>query len=138
VNRTKQTQEKLKMKTQGLMKLACGMTIAAAFAFPVPADPSADAGKAIYNNSCIHCHGAGGAGNPVQDTFWQIAIPRLNGDYVQKKSDDQLRTVILNGIRKMPPAVLGRPHQTIGVKVTPEQVPDLIAYIRSLKKLKKK
>ena len=110
------------------------MTITAAFAFLASADPSAEAGKAIYDNSCIHCHGDAGAGNPVQETFWHVKIPRLDGDYVQKKTDYQLRTVILNGYRKMPPAVQGQPHSTVGLKVKPEQVPDLIAYIRSLKK----
>ena len=122
------------MKTQDLMRLVCGMTLAAAVVFAAPADPSAEAGKATYNNSCIHCHGTAGAGNPVQDTFWQVAIPRLDGDYVQKKSDDELKTVILNGYRKMPAAVQGQAHNTKGIKVKPEQVPDLIAYIRSLKK----
>ena len=134
VSHTKQTQEELKMKTQDFIRLVCGMTITAAFAPPAPADPSAEAGKAIYDNSCIHCHGEAGVGNPVQEMFWHVTIPKLNGDYVQKKSDDQLRAVILNGVRKMPPAVQGQPHSTTGLKVKPEQVPDLIAYIRTLKK----
>ena len=134
VHRMKTNQEGITMKTQRLMKLVCGATIAAAFALPAPAASSADAGKAIYNNSCVHCHGAAGAGNPVQDTFWQIKIPRLNGDYVQKKSDDDLKNVILNGVRKMPAAVQGQPHSDVGAKIRPEQAPDLIAYLRSLKK----
>jgi mono/diheme cytochrome c family protein len=122
------------MKTSNSMKLVCGLTIAATFALPTPAYSGADAGKAIYNNSCTHCHGPAGAGNSVQDTFWQIKIPRLDGEYVQKKSDDEIRNVILNGVRKMPAAVQGQPHTTTAVKVKPEEVPDLIAYLRSLKK----
>ena len=122
------------MKTRNFTRLVCCMTIAAACAFRLAADPSVESGKAIYNNSCIHCHGEAGVGNPVQETFWHVTIPKLNGDYVQKKTDDQLRSVILNGIRKMPAAVQGQPHSTVGLKVKPEQVPDLIAYIRTLKK----
>jgi mono/diheme cytochrome c family protein len=116
------------------MKLACGMAIAAAFALSTPAYSNEDAGKVIYSESCIHCHGEAGTGNPVQDQFWKMRIPRLNGEYAQKKSDAQLRNVILNGTRKMPPAFRGEPHSAKRTKVTSEKVPQLIAYIRSLKK----
>ena len=123
------------MKTPGSKKMLWAITIGATCALSTPAySASADASKALYNNSCIHCHGAAGEGNRMQATFWQIRIPRLDGDYVQKKSDDELRNVILNGIRKMPPAVRGQPYRTAGLKVKPEEVPDLIAYLRSLKK----
>ena len=122
------------MKLLHSRKLACGMTIAASIALSTPAHSATDAGKAIYNDSCVHCHGAGGAGNTGQDQFWRMRIPRLNEEYAQKKSDEELRDVILNGKRKMPPAVLGKPHTANNTKVKPEQVPDLIAYIRSLKR----
>ena len=109
--------------------------MAAAFAYSTPAySSSVDAGKATYDNSCIHCHGAAGAGNTVQDRFWKMRIPRLNGPYVQKKSDAELKNVILNGKRKMPPAMMGQPETAHRTKVEENQVPDLIAYIRSLKK----
>lgn len=116
------------------MKLVCGIAVAAAFALSTPAYADAAAGKATYDDSCIHCHGEAGAGNPVQDGFWKMKIPRLNGEYVQKKSDDDLKAVILNGKRKMPPAVMGQAHTATSAKIKPEQVPDLIAYVRSLKK----
>jgi mono/diheme cytochrome c family protein len=115
------------------MKLACGLTVAAAFVLAPPAYSSVDAGKATFDDSCAHCHGEAGAGNPAQDTFWKLKIPRLNADYVQKKSDDELRDVILNGKKKMPAAVQGQPHGAT-TKIRPEQVPDLIEYIRTLKK----
>jgi mono/diheme cytochrome c family protein len=93
-------------------------------------DPAA---YGAYDDSCVHCHGANGAGNPISDRFWKIRTPRLNGAYVQNKSDAELTLVILNGKRTMPPAMRGNPdlHRT---KVHAEQVPDLIAYIRSQKK----
>jgi mono/diheme cytochrome c family protein len=122
------------MTMSNSQKLMCGMTIAAMFALSTPAYSAADAGKATYDISCINCHGKAGAGNNIMDKFWQVRIPRLDGEYVQKKSDDEIKSVILNGVRKMPPAVQGHPHDAGTTKVRPEQVPDLIAYLRSLKK----
>lgn len=90
-------------------------------------------GKALFNNSCITCHGAAGEGNPVMDRHYKVRIPRLNMQYVQSKSDDELKHVILNGKRKMPAAMQGLPETQHRSKITAEQVPDLIAYIRTLK-----
>jgi hypothetical protein len=53
------------------------IAIIAAFALSRPAYSAVDAGKA-YNQSGVHCHGVAGAGNPVQDEFWNMKIPRLN------------------------------------------------------------
>lgn len=122
------------MKIFGSMMLACGVMIAAAFALATPAYSAVEDGKVTYNDSCVYCHGPAGTGNPVQDQFWKMKIPRLSGDYIQKKSDKELTQVILNGKRKMPPVMIGNPEAAHRTKVTPEQVPDLIAYIRTLKK----
>lgn len=122
------------MKTLGSLTFVCGLMIAAAFMLSTSAYSAASDGKATYNNSCVYCHGKAGAGNTVQDAFWKMKIPRLNGAYVQQKSDDELKQVILNGKRKMPAAMMGKPETEHRTKVTPEQVPDLIAYIRTLKK----
>jgi mono/diheme cytochrome c family protein len=134
VKRVKTSQEGLNMKTMNSMRLVWGMTLAATFALSTPAYSAADAGKATFNGSCIHCHGKNAAGNPSQDRYWKMRIPRLNEAYVQNKSDEELKNVIMNGIRKMPPALMGHPHAADRTKVKPEAVPDLIAYIRSLKK----
>ena len=115
------------------MKLTNFMAMAAALALSTPVYSAADAGKAIYDASCTKCHGEAGTGNPIADQFWKMKIPRLSGNYVQKKSDNELQHVILNGKRKMPPAMVG-PETAHRTKVTAEQVPDLIAYVRSLKK----
>ena len=113
--------------------LVCGIAAAAIFAFATPAYSGTDEGKAIYDQSCVHCHGAEGSGSPAMDKFWKMRIPRLNSDYVQKQSDDALQNVILNGKRKMPPAMTGNPEAAHRTKVTEQQVPDLISYIRTLK-----
>jgi mono/diheme cytochrome c family protein len=124
----------MKINSRRVIRLVCAVTFCATVAFSTPPSSSADAGKATFNNSCIHCHGVAGAGNLGQDKFWNLRIPRMNQDYVQKKSDEELTSVILNGRRKMPAAVMGKPHANNTKTVKPEQVPDLIAYIRSLKK----
>jgi mono/diheme cytochrome c family protein len=122
------------LNTLNTTKLLCGIVFAASIAFSMPADSAADDGKITYNDSCIRCHGEAGIGNPVQDQFWKMKIPRLTASYVQKKSDSELKTIILNGKRKMPPVMLGAPETQHRSKVTETQVPGLIAYIRSLKK----
>jgi cytochrome c5 len=94
---------------------------------------SAEGGKATYDNSCTYCHGADGTGNPVSDQYWKMKIPRLVSDYVQKMSDADLTNVILNGKRKMPAAMMGKPETQHRTKVGAEQIPSLIAYIRTLK-----
>lgn len=122
------------MKILSSTGLVCGITIVAALALGMPAYSDMDAGKATFKESCVHCHGEEGAGNPVQDKFWRMRIPRLNEAYVQKKSDAELKNIILNGKRKMPAAMMGNPETAHRTKVQPEQVADLIAYVRSLKK----
>ena len=119
-----------------LTTLVCGMTIAGALAVSPMANCEETKGKAIFNTSCIECHGRTGAGNSVQDRYWKMRIPRLNGSYVQNLTDSQLTNVILNGKRKMPAAMMGYPHTTNRTKVTAEQIPDLLAYIHSLKNSK--
>ena len=124
----------MKINTRRVIRLVCALTFVASIALSTPPASSVDAGKATFNNSCIHCHGVDGGGNLGQDQFWNVKISRLNQEYVQKKSDEELTSVILNGRRKMPAAVMGKPHADNTNRVKPGQVPDLIAYIRSLKK----
>jgi len=106
--------------------------IIAGLALLAPAFSAVSDGKSTYDQSCIHCHGASGKGNPVSDQFWKMRIPRLTSRYVQSKSDDELRLIILNGKRKMPPAMMGKPETAHRTKVSAGQIPDLLAYIRTL------
>lgn len=119
-------------KVDPLMRSPCRLLIASLLLF-APLCLASDAGKATYDVSCIHCHGSEGQGSSVSDRFWKMRIPRLNSAYVQSKSDAELKDVILNGKRKMPPAMAGNPESQHQTKVVAEQVPELITYIRSLK-----
>ena len=102
------------------------------FVYPVY---SADLpGKAVYEKSCINCHGPEGKGDKMADNFWKTSIPRLTSKYVQRKSDDELKKIITGGIRKMEPVRVGSPTDPHRPKITPEQVDDVIPYIRTLAK----
>ena len=81
-------------------------------------------GKAAYEHSCKACHGADGAGNPAIVKMMKVEIHPLSSAEVQSKSDSELKNIITRGTGKMKPPT----------SVTAAQVPDLVSYIRSLKK----
>jgi len=89
-------------------------------------------GKEVYGKTCKQCHGPDGKGDRVADKFFQVTIPRLNSSYVQGKSDEELREIVMKGRRKMEPVRMGQPQARHNL--APEQVDDVIAYIRTLKK----
>jgi cytochrome c6 len=100
------------------------LTVAAAlFAgvclFSMPAKADVAAGEATYKAKCAGCHGADGKGKEAMKT------KDLASADVQKMSDADLSAVITNGKPpKMPPYK----------SLTADQVKDLVAYMRSLKK----
>ena len=65
----------------------------------------ADSGKAVYEKSCMGCHGADGKGNEKM-----AKIPgfekglNIVGAETKKKSDEQLLKLIADGAGKMPPS----------------------------------
>ena len=99
-----------------------------------PIYPADLPGKAVYEKSCINCHGPEGKGNKMSDSFWKVKIPRLTSKYVQSKSDDELTKIITGGIRKMEPVKVGAPSDPHRPKMTPEQVDDVVKYVRTLGK----
>jgi len=76
------------------------------------------AGEATFKAKCAMCHGADGKGKEAMKTG------DLASADVQKMSDADLSGMITNGKGKMPA------YKTL----TPDQVKDLVAFIRSLKK----
>ena len=80
-------------------------------------------GLAIYKkNSCHLCHGADGSGNTP--TGKAMKSPDLRAATTQNKKDDALAKTISKGAGKMPAFKA----------LTPEQVGQLVAYIRTFKK----
>lgn len=100
-------------------------------ALGVSSPPDEYPGRFTYNHTCKNCHGPEGKGDPIADKFYRVTIPRLNSKYVQSKSDDELRAIITKGRRKMKPVEIGTPVATH--KLDANLIPDVIAYVRSLK-----
>ena len=80
-------------------------------------------GEALYKAKCAGCHGADGKG---QTTVGKANNVRdLSSADVQAQSDDAVAGIISNGKGKMP---------AYGKSLKPDQIKDLVAYIRTLKK----
>jgi len=84
----------------------------------------ADAGKAIFEKSCISCHGKDGKGNPAMAKALGEKGLNLTAKEVAQKSDDQLLKVIAEGEGKMPA------QKSLGK----DQQKQVLAYVRSLAK----
>jgi mono/diheme cytochrome c family protein len=100
----------------GLMTTMAGIALAA----------DATSGAEVYRKTCAGCHGADGATpNENMGKMLGATIPTLASPKFQSSTTDaEIRTAITQGKGKMPAMK----------SVTPPQVDDLIAYIRSLKK----
>lgn len=81
-------------------------------------------GQAIYTRSCKGCHGPEGQGNPAIAKAMKVTIHPFSSPEVQSKSDADLKKLITQGYGKMKPVT----------SLKPDQVNDVIAYIRTLKK----
>jgi len=81
-------------------------------------------GKAVYEQKCRSCHGADGAGNANVAKMLKAEIPALSSSEVQSMSDADLKAVVTQGKGKMRP-VTG---------LAGNQVDDVIAYVRTMKK----
>lgn len=84
----------------------------------------AAAGHADYDKSCKSCHGATGAGNPAIAKMFKVEMRALGSADVQARSDADMGKIITDGKGKMKPVA----------SVSGASVPDVIAYVRSLKK----
>jgi cytochrome c6 len=82
-----------------------------------------DAGAALYKTKCAACHGADGKGETAIGKADKIRD--LGSAEVQQQGDADLTAIITTGKGKMP---------AYGKSLKPEQVRDLVAYIRTLAK----
>jgi len=80
-------------------------------------------GGDTYQSKCAMCHGPNGDASGAMAK--NMGLKPLSSPEVQNLSDADLTSLIANGKGKMP-AMKG--------KLTDEQISDLVAYIRSLKK----
>ena len=108
---------KITMKHLGTATLVTAM-LAGTCLFSAPTKADVAAAEATYKAKCAGCHGADAKGKEAMKTR------DLSSADVQKQSDADLTGIITNGKGKMPA------YKTM----TPEQVKDMVGYIRSLKK----
>jgi mono/diheme cytochrome c family protein len=88
----------------------------------VPAQAQ-NGGEALYKAKCVACHGADGKGETAVGKANKVRD--LGSADVQGQSDDAIAGIIGNGKGKMP---------AYGKSLKADQIKDLVAYIRSLKK----
>ncbi len=87
--------------------------------FSTNAKADAQAGAALYKTKCASCHGANGEGKAALKTR------DLGSAAVQQMSDAELTAITANGKGKMP---------GYAKSLKPDQIQDLVAYMRSLAK----
>jgi|SRR5580658_191728 cytochrome c6 len=80
-------------------------------------------GDALYKSKCAGCHGPDGKGQTAVGKADNIRD--LGSAEVQAQSDDAIAGIIGNGKGKMP---------AYGKSLKADQIKDLVAYIRTLKK----
>jgi len=107
----------LTMKNLGAMMLAVAL-VAGVCLLGSSAKADVAAAGATFKAKCAGCHGADGKGKEALKTR------DLSSADVQKQSDADLSGIITKGKGKMP---------AYGT-MTPDQVKDMVAFIRSLKK----
>jgi mono/diheme cytochrome c family protein len=79
----------------------------------------AKAGEAVYTKACKMCHGADGHGNAALAKSLNVTIPDL-----VSASDESIKTAVVSGKGKMKPVT----------SVAEKDIPDLVAFIRTLPK----
>jgi mono/diheme cytochrome c family protein len=77
----------------------------------------------LYKTKCAACHGADGKGDTAMGK--KMGLRDFASSEVQKMSDDELTAIIADGKNKMP---------SYKKSLKPEQIKDLVGYIRSLAK----
>ncbi len=93
-------------------------------AAPLPAQAQSDSAK-LFKANCVFCHSADGSGDSAAGKA--LHAKDLRSAEVQKQPDAALSETITKGKGKMP---------AFGVKIKPDEVTKLVAYLRDLAKKK--
>ena len=96
--------------------LACGLIAVCS------SSAAAQEAAATYKSKCAMCHGPDGKGSAAGA---KMGVHDFTSADVQGQSDAQLSEIVTKGKGKMPP---------YGGKLKDNEIKDLIAYIRGLKK----
>jgi cytochrome c6 len=109
----------IRLKGMGIL----GLLLCAACGVLAPSAQAQTGGEALYKSKCAGCHGADGKGQTAVGKADNIRD--LGSADVQAQSDDAIAGIIGNGKGKMP---------AYGKSLKPDQIKDLVTYIRTLKK----
>ena len=112
----------MKNTVNWIVTVTTGVVLAGFTLSSVPARAQTG-GEALYKAKCAACHWADGKGETTVGKANKVRD--LGSADVQKQSDDELSGIISNGKGKMP---------AYSKSLKAEQIKDLVAYIRSLKK----
>jgi cytochrome c6 len=112
------------MGSPGINLFRGGMLLTLALGLALWSKPaSADDAASTYKTKCSACHGADGKGETAMGK--KFGLKDLASPEVQKTGDDELTAVIADGKDKMP---------SYKKSLKPDQIKELVAYIRSLAK----
>lgn len=107
--------------------LALVLTVAVVTPHTAAAD-DADEGMEIYKEFCLSCHGPEGNGDgPAADVLKKSPAKFSDCETMEKKTDDELRTVITNGGEA---AGLSSEMAAWKDKLDPEEIDMLIRVVR--------
>jgi mono/diheme cytochrome c family protein len=109
------------MKKTSVQVFATVTAIAVVFVLPLSVRAQ-NAPETLYKSKCAVCHGPDGSGSV---TGKKMGAHDFTTADVQGMSDTELSTIITNGKNKMP---------AYGKSLKAEDVKELVAYIRTLKK----
>jgi cytochrome c6 len=112
----------MKRNKRRVVRVVGGVAVFAALGALGVSARAQDAGAATYKTKCAVCHGPDGKGDTSVGKTNKIRD--LGSADVQKQSDAELTTTIADGKGKMP---------AYGKSLKPDQVKELVAFIRSLK-----
>ena len=93
-----------------------------ALSIPAAVHAQSDVAK-VYKTNCVLCHAADGTGKSTSGKA--LGARDLASSEVQKKSDTELTEVIAKGKGKMP---------AFGARLKPDDIKQLVAYIRAMPK----
>jgi Cytochrome c, mono- and diheme variants len=110
------------MRTK-LMAMVLGLGMIGAWSSAGLAADS-DAGKAVYEKSCVGCHGKDGKGNPAMAKVLGEKGLDLTSKEATQKSDEELLKIIVEGAGKMPAQK----------SLSKDEQKQVLAYVRSLTK----
>jgi mono/diheme cytochrome c family protein len=110
----------------GMLFLYFASTVLFAQTQATTAESKVAAGEAVYQARCVLCHG--GDGRSQTTLGKQLGALDLHSPLVQKKTDAEIKNVILHGQKNMPP---------FDGQITSAEIDQVISHLREFGKKKK-